>query len=86
MSYGYGGYSGFGYNNYGYGGPLARDVNHDGLITKADFVQGAAMRGWGYEGTQVAAAAFNSYDRNHNGYLDRQDANSAYGYLHRLYS
>jgi len=84
MSYGYGGYSGFGYNNYG--GPLARDVNHDGLITQNDFVQGASMRGWGYDGTQVAAAAFNTYDRNHNGYLDVQDANRAYGSLHRLYS
>ena len=84
MSYSnYGGYSGFGYANYG--GPLANDYNRDGLITESDFAIGARSRGWGYTGEDVARSAFRSYDRNHNGYLDSNDANRAYGYLDRLY-
>ena len=68
-----------------YDGELTQDVNQDGLITEADFVLGARMRGWGPLGEDVARSAFRSYDRNRNGYLDVNDINRAYGYLYRLY-
>ena len=68
-----------------YGGALAQDVNGDGLITERDFVLGARMRGWGLVGEDVARSAFRAYDKNHNGYLDANDVNRAYGYIHRLY-
>ena len=83
MAY-YGGYSGFGYSNFG--GNFAQDYNRDGLITSADFREGAYNMGLGYIGAEVAQSAFNRYDRNHNGYLDYNDAYGAYGMLHRLYS
>jgi hypothetical protein len=82
MSY-YGGYNGFGYSNYG--NSFARDYNGDGLITASDFREGAYRMGLGPVGADVAQSAFNAFDRNHNGYLDRNDAYGAYGYLHRLY-
>ena len=82
MSY-YGGYNGFGYSNYG--NSFARDYNGDGLISSSDFREGAYRMGLGPMGADVAQSAFNAFDRNHNGYLDRNDAYGAYGYLHRLY-
>ena len=83
MAY-YGGYSGFGYSNYS-GGPFNTDYNRDGLVTAADFAAGARNMGFGYVGEEMARSAFNSFDRNHNGYLDYNDANRAYGQLDRLY-
>jgi len=83
MSY-YGGYSGFGYSNYG--DSFVRDYNRDGLVTASDFREGAYRMGLGPIGADVAQSAFNLYDRNHNGYLDVNDAYGAYGHLHRLYN
>ena len=37
------------------------------------------------KGEDVARSAFRANDRNHNGYLDYNDANNAYGYMDRLY-
>ena len=68
-----------------YGGHLAHDYNGDGLITEADFVLGARMRGWGPIGEDVARSAFRSYDKNRNGFLDAHDVNGAYTYIYRLY-
>jgi hypothetical protein len=76
---------GFGYSNYNNNG-LIRDYNHDGLITASDFREGAYRMGFGSIGADVAQSAFNAFDRNRNGYLDRNDAFGAYGHLHRLYS
>jgi hypothetical protein len=81
MSYNY---NRFGYLNYNNNG-LIRDYNHDGLVTATDFREGAYRMGLGSIGADVAQSAFHSYDRNHNGYLDVNDANAAYGSLHRLY-
>ncbi len=80
----YGGYSGYGYSNYA-NNSLVRDYDHNGLITASDFREGAYRMGLGTIGADVAQSAFNSYDRNHNGYLDVNDAYGAYGSLHRLY-
>jgi hypothetical protein len=80
----FGVYGGFGgYPNYG--NAFATDWNGDGLITAADFREGAYRMGLGHIGADVAQSAFRAYDRNGNGVLDHHDANAAYGYLHRLY-
>jgi hypothetical protein len=77
MSYGY--HHGFGYNTFN------TDWNGDGLITAADFKNGAYRMGFDHIDADVAQSAFRAFDRNHNGYLDAKDARKAYGYLHRLY-
>jgi Ca2+-binding EF-hand superfamily protein len=84
-----GSYSGYGYSNYS-NNSLVRDYDRNGLIvmnglTANDFREGANRMGLGSIGADVAQSAFNSYDRNHNGYLERNDAYGAYGSLHRLY-
>ena len=81
----YGGYSGYGYSNYT-NNSLTRDYDRNGLITASDFREGAYKMGFGSIGADVAQSAFNAFDRNRNGYLDRNDAFGAYGHLHRLYS
>jgi len=75
----YGPYLGFGYSAF------TTDWNGDGLITAADFREGAYRLGLGHIGADVAQSAFHAFDRNRNGYLDACDARRAYGYLHRLY-
>ena len=75
----FGPYRGFGYSAF------TTDWNGDGLITAADFREGAYRMGLGHIGADIAQSAFRAFDRNHNGYLDAHDAHGAYGYLHRLY-
>ncbi len=60
--------------------------NHDEPITVSDFRDGACRMGLGYIDTDIAQSAFNIYDHNRKGYLDRNDAICAYNYLNRLYS
>jgi hypothetical protein len=60
-----------------------RDYNP---ISASDFRQGACGLGYGFIAPDIAQSAFNKYDHNRKGYLDRNDAYGAYGYLHRLYS
>ena len=59
--------------------------NHD-RISASDFRQGACGLGFGFIAPDIAQSAFNKYDHNRRGYLDRNDASFAYDYLHRLYS
>ncbi len=80
----YGGYSGYSYSNYS-NNSLVRDYDGNGLITASDFREGAHRMGLGSIGADIAQSAFNAFDRNRNGYLDRNDAYGAYGSLHRLY-
>ncbi len=61
--------------------------NHDEPITVSDFRDGASrIMGLGYVAPDIAQSAFNIYDHNRKGYLDRNDAICAYNYLNRLYS
>ena len=73
--------SGFGYSNFKSGIPI-RDTNRDGAITETDFINTARQSG---VSDQVAHSAFRKLDRNHNGYLDAQDIETANSYIHRLY-
>jgi hypothetical protein len=70
-----------------------RDYNHNifkrdynGMISASNFREGAGRMGLGFIDADIAQSAFNIYDHNHNGYLDRNDCLGAYRYLHRLYS
>jgi len=56
------------------------------MITASDFREGAYRMGLGSIAPDIVQSAFNTFDRDHKGYLGRNDAFSAYGYLHRLYS
>jgi hypothetical protein len=55
-------------------GLIIRDYNHDGLITASDFREGAYRTSLGFIEANIAQSAFNAFDRNHKGYLDRNDA------------
>lgn len=57
----------------------------DGMIRAADFRERAMHMGYGPIGLDVADSAFNIYDRNRNGVLDRNGAIGASLYLDRLY-
>ena len=61
------------------------DLNGDGMITAADFRERAMHMGFGPIGPDVADSAFNIYDRDRRGYLDRNGAMRASFYLDRLY-
>ena len=60
--------------------------HNNGSITESEFREGACGLGFGSIAPDIAQSAFNMYDHNRKGYLDRNDASGAYGYLHRLYS
>ncbi len=60
--------------------------HNNGSITESEFREGASRMGFGYIAPDIAQSAFNIYDHNRKGYLDRNDAICAYRYLHRLYS
>jgi hypothetical protein len=66
--------------------PNPNNINHDGMISAADFRQGACGLGFGFIDADIAQSAFNKYDHNRRGYLNQNDAFCAYDHLHRLYS
>ncbi len=86
MSY----YRGFGLSNYSnnnlFSYSSGHNLNQDGLITASDFREGAYRMGLGSIAPDIVQSAFNTFDRDHKGFLNRNDAFGAYGYLHRLYS
>ena len=61
------------------------DKNYDGLITQSDFSLASSQNGFGYVGQDVMNSAFRTMDRNHNGYLDVNEAANGYNMLNRLY-
>ncbi len=69
---------------------FSRDVSighNNGSITESEFREGASrMMGLGYISPDIAQSVFIKCDHNRKGYLDQNDAYSAYEYLHRLYS
>ena len=60
--------------------------HNNGRFTESEFREGASRMGFGYIAPDIAQSAFNIYDHNRKGYLDRNDAICAYNYLNRLYS
>jgi hypothetical protein len=61
----------------------ALDTNGDGVITKSDFYQAAAMRNGGHVSNSDIHATervFNRFDNNRNGRLEGPEAYNVYNY------
>jgi hypothetical protein len=76
-------YRGDGYVNNQVIAKAALDTNGDGVITKSDFYQAAAMRNGGYVSNSDVHAierVFNRFDYNRNGVLEGPEAYNVYNY------